>query len=49
VSCGNGLPEFVLRMRHALLDRAARASQRFEALRRRLEAATCAAGHRGLA
>lgn len=30
--------EFVLRMRHALLDRAARASQRFEALRRRLEA-----------
>lgn len=30
--------EFVLRMRHALLDGAARASQRFEALRRRLEA-----------
>jgi exodeoxyribonuclease VII large subunit len=30
--------EFVLRMRHALLDRAGRASQRFETLRRRLEA-----------
>jgi exodeoxyribonuclease VII large subunit len=30
--------EFVLRMRHALLDRAARVGQRFEALRRRLEA-----------
>lgn len=30
--------EYVLRMRHALLDRVARASQRFEGLRRRLEA-----------
>lgn len=30
--------EFVLRMRHALVDRTARAGQRFEALRRRLEA-----------
>ena len=30
--------EFVLRMRQALVDRAARAGQRFEALRRRLEA-----------
>lgn len=30
--------EYVLRMRHALTDRLARSSQRFEALRRRLEA-----------
>lgn len=30
--------EFVLRMRHALVDRTARAGQRFEAMRRRLEA-----------
>lgn len=30
--------EFVLRMRHALLDRVARSTQRFESLRRRLEA-----------
>lgn len=30
--------EFVLRMRHALLDTMARSSQRFDALRRRLEA-----------
>lgn len=30
--------EYVLRMRHALLDRVARSAQRFEGLRRRLEA-----------